>query len=219
MVDSYRVKEIFPTLQGEGYHAGRPAVFVRFTACNLWTGKEQDRMRDAERHEARCPAWCDTDFVGGDGMLEPELVQAIATAAGKIRFVVFTGGEPMLQLRLPLLLELGAAGYEFAIETNGTKEVPGALRDAGLWVCVSPKVAPEQVKQRTGDEIKVVVPAYDPHAYADLSHGFRHRYLQPCDLSRTPLAGQNTTKAAIDYCMENPEWRLSTQTHKVHQLR
>lgn len=153
MGSAYRVKEIFPTLQGEGHHAGRPAVFVRFTACNLWTGKEQDRIRDSERNAAHCPAWCDTDFVGGDRYAVDELVSAIERAAGPIRFVVFTGGEPLLQLDAALVRSLSALGFASAVETNGTVAVSDDLRAAGLWVCVSPKVAPSKLAQRSGDEI------------------------------------------------------------------
>lgn len=218
MGSTYRVKEIFPTLQGEGYHAGRPAVFVRFTACNLWTGKDQDRIRDCERNAARCPAWCDTDFVGGDRYTSDELVSAIREAAGPIRFVVFTGGEPLLQLDAGLVRDLAWLGFGSAVETNGTVAVSDELRNAGLWVCVSPKIAPERLAQRSGDEIKVVFPAYDPAQYEEVAAGFRFRYVQPCDLSRTPLPG-NTTPDAIKFVMENPQWSLSTQTHKIHRLR
>jgi 7-carboxy-7-deazaguanine synthase len=204
----YAVKEIFYTLQGEGANAGRPAVFCRFAGCNLWSGREEDRAR------ATC-RFCDTDFVGADGPgggkfdSADDLAAGIAAAwegGGGSRFVVLTGGEPMLQVDDALVEALHRRGFEVAIETNGTLPV-SALID---WVCVSPK-AGTSLAQRTGDELKLVYPQPDlpPEAVADLA--FKLRYLQPMD---GPERARNTA-AAVAYCKAHPRWRLSLQTHKV----
>jgi 7-carboxy-7-deazaguanine synthase len=204
----YAVKEIFYTLQGEGANAGRPAVFCRFAGCNLWSGREQDRS------EAAC-RFCDTDFVGVDGpgggrfATAAELGAAIAAAwqgEGEWRFVVLTGGEPMLQVDDALVAALHQGGFEVAIETNGTLPV-NPLID---WVCVSPKAGASLV-QRSGDELKLVYPQPElpPEAVADL--GFRLLYLQPMD---GPERARNTA-AAVAYCKAHPQWRLSLQTHKL----
>lgn len=203
----YAVKEIFYTLQGEGTNAGRPAVFCRFAGCNLWSGREEDRAR------ATCQ-FCDTDFVGvtGNGggrfTTAAELAQACrATAEGSgCDFVVLTGGEPMLQVDEELIEALHAEGFTIAIETNGTLPVPRAID----WICVSPKAGAD-LKQRSGDELKLVFPQahLDPEVLAGLA--FAHRYLQPMD---GPDAAVNTQKA-IAYCRAHPGWRLSLQTHKL----
>ncbi len=207
---SYAVKEIFYTLQGEGANTGRPAVFLRFAGCNLWSGHERDRETAACR-------FCDTDFVGTDGPgggkfdSAAELAGAVVGAwpplAGTFsrRFVVCTGGEPLLQLDAPLIGALHAEGFEIAIETNGTLRVPAGVD----WICVSPKAAAPLV-QRTGDELKLVFPqeGADPRDYEDLS--FRHFLLQPMD---GPDRERNT-ELAIDYCAMHPRWKLSLQTHK-----
>ena len=204
----YQVKEIFYTLQGEGANAGTPAVFCRFTGCNLWSGREVDR------DSAQCP-FCDTDFVGVDGVgggkfaTADDLARAcrsVVTAQTGPCFIVLTGGEPMLQVDQPLVDALHARGFNIAIETNGTLPVLETID----WVCVSPKAGTE-LKQTTGDELKLVYPqdGLDPERLRDLD--FEHRFLQPMD---GPRHVENT-QAAIAYCLANPPWRLSVQTHKV----
>jgi 7-carboxy-7-deazaguanine synthase len=208
---AYTVKEIFYTLQGEGAHAGRPAVFLRFTGCNLWTGREADRA-------AAVCKFCDTDFVGTseDGGKFPDAaVLADAVAArwpqgeGR-RFVVCTGGEPLLQLDSALIDALHARGFDVAVETNGTIEPPAGLD----WVCVSPK-ADAPLVVHGGDEIKLVFPQErgEPARFAGL--GFRHFFLQPMD---GPSVAANT-RLAVEYCLANPRWRLSLQTHKLLGIR
>ena len=206
---SYAVKEIYFTLQGEGRHAGRPAVFCRFAGCNLWTGREADRAT------ATC-RFCDTDFVGTDGPgggkfpNADALAAAIAAAwpAGADRgtpYVVCTGGEPTLQLDRALVDALHAEGFEVAIETNGTNTVV----DGVDWICVSPNAGTTLVQTR-GDELKLVFPQGDamPERFAALD--FRHHLLQPMD---GPDREANT-QAAVAYCLAHPRWGLSLQTHK-----
>jgi 7-carboxy-7-deazaguanine synthase len=203
----YAVKEIFYTLQGEGTHAGRPAVFCRFAGCNLWSGREEDRAK------ATCK-FCDTDFVGvtGDGGgrfgTGRELAQACrATAEGSgCDFIVLTGGEPMLQVDQELIDALHAQGFTIAIETNGTLPVPRSID----WICVSPKAGAD-LKQRSGDELKLVYPQAELPPDEVLELAFTHRYLQPMDGAN---AAVNTQKA-IAYCRANPAARLSLQTHKL----
>ena len=205
---TYAVKEIFYTLQGEGANAGRPAVFCRFAGCNLWTGREADRA------EAVC-RFCDTDFVGTDGenggkfVSADDLAREIARlwgAGADNRFVVLTGGEPMLQVDDELIAALKATDFEVAIETNGTMAVAPSID----WVCVSPK-AGAPLEQRSGDELKLVYPqaALQPDQMAGLA--FDHFWLQPMD---GPDVTANTA-AAVRYCLEHPQWRLSLQTHKL----
>ena len=206
---TYSIKEIFYTLQGEGAHAGRPAVFCRFSGCNLWTGREEDRSR------AICQ-FCDTDFVGTDGENGGKFKSAGDLAAmidslwpasyAPSKYVVFTGGEPLLQLDAALIEAMHAVGFEIAIETNGTIAVP----DGVDWICVSPKMGAE-LKVLRGSELKVVVPqAGQPLAeYEKLD--FQHFLLQPMD---GPLAAANT-RMAIDMVKHNPKWKLSIQTHKL----
>jgi 7-carboxy-7-deazaguanine synthase (Cx14CxxC type) len=207
----YTVKEIFYTLQGEGVHAGRPAVFCRFSGCNLWTGREQDRGT------AVC-TFCDTDFVGvgpdgGKFATAEALAEAVASrwpAAGGKPFVVCTGGEPLLQLDAAAIEALHARGFEVAVETNGTQPVPPGID----WVCVSPKAdAPLAVDG--GDELKLVYPQEKamPERFAGLK--FRHFSLQPMD---GPRAAENTA-AALAYCLAHPQWHLSVQTHKALGIR
>ena len=206
---SYAVKEIFYTLQGEGANTGRPAVFCRFAGCNLWTGREQDR------ETATCQ-FCDTDFVGTDGPggghfpTAKALARAIAEAwpsdSTERRFVVCTGGEPLLQLDSGLIDALHQAGFEIAVETNGTLRPPSGLD----WLCVSPKAGTE-LAIRSGDELKLVFPQQgaDPAEFESL--GFSHFFLQPMD---GPDRDANTA-AALQYCLTHPRWRLSLQTHKL----
>jgi 7-carboxy-7-deazaguanine synthase (Cx14CxxC type) len=206
----YSVKEIYYTLQGEGAQAGRPAVFCRFAGCNLWSGREEDRAA------ATCN-FCDTDFVGTDGpgggkfAGAKTLAEACRTAwrgnSGSPPFVVLTGGEPMLQVDEVLIGALHDAGFEIAIETNGTLPVPRSID----WICVSPKAGAPLV-QRSGDELKLVYPqpALDPRALEGLD--FTHFLLQPMDEAKSAPAN---VRAAIDYCLAHPKWRLSVQTHKL----
>jgi 7-carboxy-7-deazaguanine synthase (Cx14CxxC type) len=206
---TYAVKEIFLTLQGEGIQAGRVAVFCRFAGCNLWSGREEDRAT------ATC-RFCDTDFVSPDAgkFTTPEALAAVIAAtwgAGTARrFVVFTGGEPLLQLDQLLLDAVHALGFEAAIETNGTLPAPPGVD----WICVSPKAGAPLV-QRTGHELKLVYPqsGLDPNSLTELD--FRQFLLQPMD-SPDRLAN---TQAAIAYCLEHPQWRLSIQTHKITGIR
>lgn len=208
----YAVKELFYTLQGEGAHRGRPAVFCRFAGCNLWSGRE------ADRESAQC-RFCDTDFVGTDGpgggryADAPALAAAIdslwpaqAAAEGGVRYVVFTGGEPLLQLDADLIAAMHAIGWTVAVETNGTLPAPPGID----WICVSPKAGTELV-QRSGDEIKLVFPQVGaaPEQYAALD--FRHFFLQPMDGPRL----RENTQSAVAYCMAHPRWHLSLQTHKI----
>jgi 7-carboxy-7-deazaguanine synthase len=208
------VKEIYYTLQGEGAQAGRPAVFCRFAGCNLWSGREADRA------EAICN-FCDTDFVGTDGSGGGKFPDAEALAqacrrawqgnSGTPPFVVLTGGEPMLQVDEPLIAALHQAGFAIAIETNGTLPVPRSID----WICVSPKAGAPLV-QRSGDELKLVYPqsALDPSAFQDLD--FTHFLLQPMDAG---ARSRGHLRAAVDYCLAHPKWRLSLQTHKLLGLR
>lgn len=206
---TYAVKELFYTLQGEGAQTGRPAVFLRFAGCNLWTGLERDR-------ESAVCNFCDTDFVGVDGpgggkfQDAQALAEAVAAAwpqgQGGEPYVVCTGGEPLLQLDAPLIDALHSKGFAIAVETNGTIEAPAGLD----WICVSPK-ADAAVVQRSGHELKLVYPQAQarPEAFAGLPFDFF--YLQPMD---GPSLAENTA-AAIEYCKRHPQWRLSTQTHKA----
>lgn len=209
---SYAVKEIFLTLQGEGAHAGRASVFCRFAGCNLWTGREQDRA------SATCQ-FCDTDFVGTDGTLggryatADDLADTIAaqwTGDHGNRYVVLTGGEPMLQIDAALIDALHARDFTIAVETNGTIAPPPGLD----WICVSPKAGSDLIV-RKGHELKLVYPQPGalPEQFADL--GFERFSLQPMD---GPDIAQNTERA-IAYCLRHPQWRLSVQTHKSLGIR
>lgn len=208
---SYSIKEIFYTLQGEGSHAGRPAVFCRFAGCNLWSGREIDRA------EAAC-TFCDTDFVGTDGERGGKYAAAeLASLIDSLwplshpasKFVVFTGGEPLLQLDAPLIEQMHARGFEIAIETNGTLPVPAGVD----WVCVSPKGTSELVVTQ-GNELKVVVPQAGQTLANFETLAFEHFYLQPMD---GPEHEANT-RLAIELCLSNPKWKLSLQTHKLLQI-
>jgi 7-carboxy-7-deazaguanine synthase (Cx14CxxC type) len=204
---AYAVKELFKTLQGEGAQSGRAAVFCRFSGCNLWSGREDDRDRAICR-------FCDTDFLGLDGRgggrfesseaLADAILETWASSEVR-RLVVFTGGEPLLQLDAALLVSVSARGFESAVETNGTIVAPRELN----WVCVSPK-AGAALHQTHGQELKLVYPqaGLDPRDLASLA--FDHFWLQPMD---GPQREANTV-AAIAYCLEHPQWRLSLQTHK-----
>jgi 7-carboxy-7-deazaguanine synthase len=209
---SYAVKEMFLTLQGEGVHAGRRAVFVRFAGCNLWTGREQDRAT------AVCK-FCDTDFVGIDGEGGGRFVDADAladAAAGfwgvgsALRYVILTGGEPMLQIDPALINALHARGFEVGVESNGTIAATPGID----WLCISPK-AGSTVVQRSGNELKLVWP--QPGSDVDAMQGwaFDHFLIQPMDC----VEGQAARDAAIAFVMDRPQWRLSLQAHKTLGLR
>jgi 7-carboxy-7-deazaguanine synthase len=209
---TYSVKEIFYTLQGEGANAGRAAVFCRFAGCNLWTGREADRAT------AVCQ-FCDTEFVGTDGTLggkfaqAPELAALIAAqwpTGAPHRFVVLTGGEPLLQVDAALIEALHAQGFEIAVETNGTIAAPAGLD----WICVSPKQGSTLV-QTTGHELKVVIPQQGQDLDALVALPFQHHLVQAMD---GPLAKRNA-EIATALCMADPRWRLSVQTHKVLGIR
>jgi 7-carboxy-7-deazaguanine synthase (Cx14CxxC type) len=209
----YLVKELFYTLQGEGAQTGRAAVFLRFAGCNLWTGRERDRAR------AVCQ-FCDTDFVGTDGVgggrfADADRLAAAVSAAWAAsvpaahKLVVCTGGEPLLQLDEPLLVALHAVGFTVAVETNGTQPLPPG-RERIDWVCVSPKAGSDLVLA-SGDELKLVYPqpGAEPERFAALS--FRHFFLQPMDGDKR----EENTALAVQYCLTHPRWRLSLQTHKL----
>jgi 7-carboxy-7-deazaguanine synthase (Cx14CxxC type) len=207
----YAVKEIFYTLQGEGANAGRPAVFCRFAGCNLWSGREKDRSTAICR-------FCDTDFVGTDGGGGGEFQSAssLAVAISRMwpirggrnpnRFVVFTGGEPLLQLDSSIVGAVHTEGFEIAIETNGTLAPP----DGVDWVCVSPKAGAE-LRLQAGHELKLVYPQLDaePERFEGLQ--FHYFFIQPMDGPSV----QANTQLAVQYCLEHPKWRLSLQTHKL----
>ncbi len=209
---TYSVKEIFYTLQGEGARSGRPAVFCRFSGCNLWSGREDDRSRSVCR-------FCDTDFVGTDGVNGGKFARADDLSSFieslwpdgflQNRYVVFTGGEPLLQLDRALIDAIHGKGFEIAIETNGTITVPEGID----WVCVSPKAGSE-LTVSGGDELKVVIPQPGQNLADYEGLAFTHFYIQPMD-------GENRTqnvKIAIDTCLQNPKWKLSLQTHKYLQI-
>ena len=216
----YTVKELFPTLQGEGTHTGRAAVFCRFTGCNLWSGREEDRAT------AVCK-FCDTDFVGSDGdgggkfETAQDLANAIesswkSTSAGpQQRYVVFTGGEPLLQLDEQLIEQLHQKGFEVAIETNGTIKVPKGVD----WVCVSPKAGSDLIVLQA-NELKLVIPQEGHDALEKLLARFekmdyRNRFLQPMDGKNLKI----NTELAISLCQKRPLWRFSLQSHKLIGIR
>jgi 7-carboxy-7-deazaguanine synthase len=206
----YAIKEIVYTLQGEGVQAGRPAVFCRFSGCNLWSGREKDR------EDAVC-RFCDTDFVGTDGPgggrfeTAEDVVQTCRAVwrgnSGAAEFVVLTGGEPMLQVDQALVDAFHKAGFEIAIETNGTLPVLDEID----WICVSPK-AGAPIRQRSGDELKLVYPQPDMKPEDVLGLSFTHFLLQPLDDQTGETAN---LEAALKYCLRHPRWRLSLQTHKI----
>lgn len=208
---SYRIKEIFYSLQGEGARSGRPAIFCRFSGCNLWSGKENDR----EKSHCR---FCDTDFSGTDGTgggvfeSQDELTATLAAlwpaGSGGKPYLIFTGGEPALQLDEKLVQACRLAGFETAVETNGTLGLPEGLD----WICVSPKPG-AKIKLRSGDELKLLYPiGLDPSDFQDLE--FDHFFLQPVDDGEL----DRNRSAALEYCLSHPQWRLSLQLHKILQI-
>lgn len=210
---TYKVKELFYTLQGEGHHAGRAAVFLRFTGCNLWSGREEDR------HKAVCQ-FCDTDFIGTDGLnggryTADSLANEVAMLWPKEKpgkpYIVCTGGEPLLQLDTLLIDALHEKGFEIAVETNGTIAAPQGID----WICVSPK-ANSTLVQKSGNELKLVYPQLEKEAHPACFEAldFDHFYLQPMDGTAT----KENTKACVAYCLENPKWQISLQTHKIMDI-
>ena len=227
---TYRVKNVFPTVQGEGFWAGRPAVFVRLVGCNMWSGYAADRERDAQRTGADCPRWCDTDFTkeGSTPYTAAELTQQMRDLGGPIDFCVLTGGEPFLQADAALIQAMHAAGYTVAIETNGTVALAEAFTDQATgeistpdWITCSPKLPEKHLTLERFDELKLVVPDYRPAHYERFARrGTRHPiagetrrclYVQPEDGPRL----QEAQKEAVALATQHPEWSVSTQTHKV----
>jgi 7-carboxy-7-deazaguanine synthase len=209
---AYAVKEMFKTLQGEGAQSGRAAVFCRFTGCNLWSGREADRAN------AIC-SFCDTDFVGVDGVgggrfanaeLLAQAIEVEWDGSEASRYVVLTGGEPLLQVDVPLVDALHRRGFEIGVETNGTQPVPVGID----WVCVSPK-AGAHLKVVSGNELKLVYPQADarPDQFEDLE--FDHFFLQPME----SVSAAENLDATISFCIDNPRWRLSLQSHKLIGIR
>ena len=209
---AYAVKEIFKTLQGEGAQAGRVAVFCRFAGCNLWSGREQDRT------SAQC-SFCDTDFVGVDGtgggrFAKAELLAQIIAdewaGSNESRYVVLTGGEPLLQVDAPLIDALHRHGFEIGVETNGTRPAPEGID----WLCVSPK-GNNKLVVTSGNELKLVYPQADapPARFEGLK--FEHFFLQPMDCPEAAQCLDDT----VNYCLDNPRWRLSLQSHKLVGIR
>ncbi|WP_029933932.1 7-carboxy-7-deazaguanine synthase [Thiomicrospira pelophila] len=209
---SYQIKEVFYSLQGEGVHTGRPAIFCRFSQCNLWTGREQDR------NNAIC-SFCDTDFVGTDGQnggrfedaqaLTRHLLSFWPTSSPQHPFVVLTGGEPLLQVDQALINEMHQHQVEIAIETNGTKLPPDGID----WICVSPKAGAPWILTE-GDELKLVYPQVDLLPNKIPLTGFKHFYLQPMDGDQQ----SKNLQSAIKFCLQHPEWKLSLQTHKIMNI-
>jgi len=227
---SYRVKNIFRTVQGEGFWVGRPAVFVRLVGCNMWSGYENDRERDAERTGADCPLWCDTDFIkeGSTTYDAQGLADAMVEEGGDIRFCVLTGGEPFLQANARLIDALHEAGFRVAMETNGTVSIEEAFwsdeREVSIppdWIVCSPKLPEDDLALEYFDELKLIVPDYRPSAYADFAERARTHemrgeavpllWLQPEDGPRLEKAKQ----LAVDLALDHPRWRVGVQAHKV----
>ena len=232
---SYRVKHVFQTVQGEGFWVGRPALFVRLVGCNMWSGYEADRARDADRTGADCPRWCDTDFTkeGASTLTADQLTDQMREIGGPaIDFCVLTGGEPLLQADAALVHALHEAGYEVALETNGTVPLADAFGNDNSeqlhtpdWVTCSPKRPEDQLALERYDELKLIVPDYRPSNYAQFAehatpHSINGRerrllWLQPEDGPRL----EEAQAMAVDLALKHPEWRVSTQTHKVLNVK
>jgi len=228
----YRIKEIWKTLQGEGVMAGRAAIFVRFVGCNMWSGYEADRKSDHTRTNAACPLWCDTDFTKENShfYFAQELVDKMTHISDNIRFCVLTGGEPFLQADAILIQTLHEARFEVAVETNGTIPLQKAFALNGQilppdWIVCSPKLPDDQILIEYCDELKLVVPDYQPQHYPNLSKRVRTpniqnninlptKWLQPEDGPRLAAAQQ----LAIQTALQHPDWRVSVQTHKILDL-
>ena len=220
-MSKYAIKEMFRTVQGEGFHAGTAAYFIRFAGCNMWSGHDVDRMRDAQRNHAQCPLWCDTDFVGGTKMAARDIAKVVE-AQQPVPLIVLTGGEPMLQVDDDLLDVLHDAAPEarIAIETNGTApprfDYDRLLPANGwLWITLSPKRSRERTLLERASELKLVYPAYQPADWAD--YKAHHFFLQPC--ADQTIRQPETERQAAEYVTNNYRWRLSLQTHKVLGVR
>lgn len=226
---TYMVKERFRTIQGEGYHVGTPALFIRLAGCNMWSGRAEDRDRDADRHRAACPRWCDTDFVGGTRMTAEQVCDT-PVGGHPTPLIVLTGGEPLLQIDGELLHELAVAYPEarIAIETNGTVRpewfpLDGTARsicwDAEPivrvpWITLSPKRSRSETVLPWADEIKLVVPDYDPRDWEDFPA--RHRFVQP--RAHGVTRDEDQEHLAASWVAANSRWRLSLQTHKIVRM-
>lgn len=201
----YRIKEVFWSIQGEGWNVGKPSIFVRFTGCNQWTGVESDRASGF----ADCARWCDTDFAGGEWIEHEALLAKIGAWRTQAQLVVFTGGEPALQLSPELLRDVAALGFQCAMETNGTVPLP----HGDCWITVSPKGGKHRLCVTAGDELKLVYPQLGVQPDEVKHLRFAHFYLQPRDNS------PEHTVACLDYIRQNPVWRLSMQVHKFIGVR
>lgn len=228
---TYRVVEMFRTVQGEGFYAGTASIFVRFAGCNLWSGHDEDRVRDSKRNGAECPRWCDTDFRRGEPFLAEVLAEHVALLAhGVVEHVVLTGGEPLLHIDADLIRTIRKhhPHARIAIETNGTVrprdgvvlacEASIVPTKAELidWVCCSPKVSADRIVLDRVDELKVVVPDYNPEDYSDIDA--EHRFVQPrastSSVGRSVIDNENMARAAA-FATIHPSWRVSVQTHKL----
>ena len=219
----YRVKAMWKTLQGEGFWAGRPAVFVRLVACNMWTGYERDRQRDAARNQTFCALWCDTDFTkeGSVRLVADDLADAVVQTGEGVRFCVLTGGEPLLQADAALVRALRARGVTVAVETNGTvglAERFGEPEDWPDWIVCSPKLPEDKLRIEACDELKLVVPDYRPERYGSVVPRVRERSLAGPLLWLQPEDGPRFAEAArlaVDLALADPRWRVSVQGHKA----
>lgn len=206
---TYSIVQVFGTIQGEGGLTGTPATFVRFAGCNMWSGEDAHRERDALRNEAECPRWCDTDFAPRERLTAAEIVTRVR-AAGWRPLIVLTGGEPMLQVDNDLLNALGGIGVQIQIETNGTVEPKFHYRP-GVYITLSPKVSRARIKLTQADELKLVWPAYVAEEW--VTFPARHRFLQP----QADFDGRNLENEGklVEYVQTHGDWRLSLQTHKI----
>ncbi len=221
MSKAYAIKEMFRTVQGEGFHTGTAAIFIRFAGCNMWSGRESDRLRDAQRSHAQCPLWCDTDFVGGTKMTAEALGKTVE-AQSAVPLIVLSGGEPMLQVDDDIIQVLHDAAPEarIAIETNGTvapkfdydKVLPS---NYWLWITLSPKRSRAETVLKRASEVKLVYPAYQPADWLDFPA--HYYYVQPC--ADQSIRQPEVERQAAEFVTNNYRWRLSMQTHKVLGVR
>jgi len=222
-VRKYSIKDTFYTVQGEGAHAGTPALFIRMSGCNMWSGLEPHRQRDAKRNGALCPLWCDTDFAHGTMMGGVDLAKRTGgTFPCDVPLVVITGGEPLLQVDREFIAVVRSIAPDavIAVETNGTvlPKVPVGVRHGLDWICVSPKLPVDRLKLKHGNELKVVFPAYDPTAYESIRDNFEHAFVSAeattTGVGKSLISNSNLQNAA-DFVMRRPGWRLSLQSHKI----